>query len=893
MPPPDRVPSTQRSDPVHDGDHGGDSADPNRPGEFDGLRPPTTMNGGFEDPNLTLPDPDATIAGQPNTSHDADSTTGADTGWDRTVVLPRGQHAYAPGANGRDIGTDRYSLTRMHAQGGIGQVWVARDHHLSRDVALKRLKPDISADPATRARFLREARVTGQLQHPGVVPLYELAEGPGEGELFYTMQFINGRTMTEAARDYSRLRQSGHPHRLELRELLNAFLGVCQVVAYAHSRGVIHRDLKGQNIVLGDYGEVMVLDWGMAKVENLPEPEPRPPSANEGADLSRVTDSDDFPSEHTIPGVVMGTPGFMPPEQAQGNLELVGPRSDVYGLGAILYEILIAEPPFWGPKNEVLRKVVAEDPVRPRHRLPEIPGALDAICMTCLARDPAARYSSAGDLAKDVQRYLGGEPVSTYQEPWSIRLRRWAGQHRSLVTATGATTLVATVCLAVAAVFLHLANLRETVAHNEAVANFKLALDTVERFFTKVGDDQRLKAVGLEKLRRDLLVEAKNFYETLARDDRHNGWVGGERGQSYLRLAKITEDLGEYGPAVELSRKAQSIFEELLVLKPSSPEYLEGLARALETRGSSCQESNRVKEAETALKESVATWKRLIRDVPNNPDYRYRVSVTLTRLGHFLGTSLHEVRESEMVLVESLEHCDRLVREHPESDKYGDAQAEALAQLGYSLASRDFDSARIKLDRALELQEDLAARHPESLEQQAKLVNTCLFVATAYCNARKPERVREVNRNVQRISERLAREHPDVPIFVEKQALIEELSAINTAVCGDHVAAIAAVEKALAKVASSGRALTYAACGYAVASESASRDATLLAPDRSALVEQYQARAMELLRTAEATGLFTLPYFIKGIQTDPDLASLRPRKDFQQFLETLETRAPR
>jgi hypothetical protein len=160
---------------------------------------------------------------------------------------------------------ERYSRLRLHASGGIGRVWLAQDGALGRDVALKELRPGRAGQPALRARFLQEAKITGQLEHPGVVPVYELARRTDDGQPFYTMRFVKGRTLSEAARAYHENRLAGRAASLDLLALLNAFVTVCNTVAYAHSRGVIHRDLKGQNVILGDFGEVVVLDWGLAK----------------------------------------------------------------------------------------------------------------------------------------------------------------------------------------------------------------------------------------------------------------------------------------------------------------------------------------------------------------------------------------------------------------------------------------------------------------------------------------------------------------------------------------------------------------------------------------------------------------------------------------------------
>jgi len=255
---------------------------------------------------------------------------------------------------------ERYSLTRLHASGGIGRIWVAHDSEFGRDVALKELRPERAGQVMHQARFLQEARITGQLEHPGIVPVYELAFQPGVRQPFYTMRLVKGRTLSEAARAYDRNRIRDQAVALEFVVLLNAFVTVCNTVAYAHSRGVIHRDLKGQNVVLGDFGEVVVLDWGLAKL------------------VGRLNDESDFPSlvsdpdgggkiDLTLQGQTIGTPAYMAPEQAAGRLASISYHTDIYGLGAILYEILTGRPPFTGSDTrEVLRKVQEELPSPPR-----------------------------------------------------------------------------------------------------------------------------------------------------------------------------------------------------------------------------------------------------------------------------------------------------------------------------------------------------------------------------------------------------------------------------------------------------------------------------------------------------------------------------------------------
>jgi serine/threonine protein kinase len=289
---------------------------------------------------------------------------------------------------------DRYTLTQLHATGGIGRVWLARDASLSRDVALKELRPERAEHAAILARFLREAQVTGQLEHPGVVPIYEMGRRDEDQAPFYAMRFVRGGTLAEAIAAYHRRREQAQAGPLELRELLSAFVSVCNAVAFAHSRGVLHRDLKPNNVVLGDYGEVVVLDWGLARLMGQAHAD------GEGAAPLQVAGASE--AEATVQGQVLGTPAYMAPEQAEGRLDQLGPATDTYGLGAILYEILAGKAPFRGPEADVLRQVIREAPDRPRSLVAGVPAALEAVCLKALAKKPADRYASARELAAEV-----------------------------------------------------------------------------------------------------------------------------------------------------------------------------------------------------------------------------------------------------------------------------------------------------------------------------------------------------------------------------------------------------------------------------------------------------------------------------------------------------------
>jgi eukaryotic-like serine/threonine-protein kinase len=219
---------------------------------------------------------------------------------------------------------ERYTLRCLHATGGIGRVWLAHDSALGRNVALKELRPEKAEQAALWTRFLREARITGQLEHPGIVPVYELARQPENQQPFYTMRFVKGRTLTRAVQEYHQTRAEGRGDSLNLLTLLNAFVTVCNTIAYAHSRGVIHRDLKGQNVVLGDFGEVVVLDWGLAKLVGRLDAEP-------AGDSIILDQNGSGEGDLTVHGQAVGTPGYMAPEQAAGRLDLIDQRTDADG----------------------------------------------------------------------------------------------------------------------------------------------------------------------------------------------------------------------------------------------------------------------------------------------------------------------------------------------------------------------------------------------------------------------------------------------------------------------------------------------------------------------------------------------------------------------------------
>lgn len=348
----------------------------------------------------------------------------------------------------------RYHVIKPHARGGLGEVSLALDAELNRQVALKQIQSHYADDANARSRFLLEGEVTGGLEHPGVVPVYGMGSY-ADGRPYYAMRFIRGDSLRDAAREYHARRRKSEEqktpdNRLELRKLLDRFLDVCQTIEYAHSRGVLHRDLKPENIMLGPYGETLVVDWGLAKVagrdvETADFPEPQlQPSSGSGSAPTRM-------------GSVVGTPNYMSPEQAAGSVDKIGPQSDVYSLGATLYFVLTGQTAFETKRDSknhtdiaaILRRVQFGDFPHPRQINRQIPKPLEAICLKAMARDPEARYPSPAALSEDLERYLADEPVIAHTDSLATKLRRWIRRHQTVATTVAAVVLLATVGLLV------------------------------------------------------------------------------------------------------------------------------------------------------------------------------------------------------------------------------------------------------------------------------------------------------------------------------------------------------------------------------------------------------------------------------------------------------------
>jgi eukaryotic-like serine/threonine-protein kinase len=561
------------------------------------------------------------------------ATSQADTDPDRTT-------SYAVGTATSD--GRRFQILRPHARGGLGAVFVALDGELNREVAVKQILDSRADDPASRARFLREAEITGGLEHPGIVPVYGLGSYT-DGRPYYAMRFIRGESLKEAIahfHDDETLKEDIGRRSLELRKLLRRFMDVCNAIGYAHSRGVLHRDIKPANVIVGKHGETLLVDWGLAKATGMSDP-----CAGERTLLPGSASG----SSETLPGSALGTPSYMSPEQAEGNLDALGPRSDVFSLGATLYCLLTGRPPVTSDDiGAVLQAVQRGEFAAPRRVEPSIDRALEAVCLKAMALKAGERYATPKELAEDIERWMADEPVTAWREPLTRRARRWARRNRTAVAAAVAAVLVAlagtAAVLAVqtqanrelqaANADLYIANGRVTEANtNLAEANqrererFDLAMSAIKLFHGEVSEDLLMKERQFEGLRTKLLRGAADFYAKL------EGLLKGQSdpvsraalGKAYAELGELTAKIGNQPEALAVHLKALAVRRELASAAGAGytarPEWREArldVARSLFATGVLRQETGDTPGALASFEEARSQAEGL--DAPGHAD---------------------------------------------------------------------------------------------------------------------------------------------------------------------------------------------------------------------------------------------------------------------------------
>jgi serine/threonine-protein kinase len=645
---------------------------------------------------------------------------------------------------------------------------LAQDSELNRAVALKRIQERQADNPESRRRFLREAEITGRLEHPGVVPVYGLAQDAA-GRPCYAMRFIQGESLKDAIQKFHAAEKQGKDpgeQRLAFRQLLTSFVVVCKTMAYAHSRGVLHRDLKPANIMLGKYGETLVVDWGLAKAFD------RDDEARALGEASLQPEIEGGGSD-TQTGAALGTPLFMSPEQAAGDNGLVGPASDIYSLGVTLYNLLTNAVPYDIREPFQMRApAILAEVVPPRQRKKDVPRALEAICLKAMTKDQQKRYGTGLDLAADLEHWLADEPVSFYRDPWPQRLGRWVRQHRGLAASSVAGVAVAAVSLAVVSLLMGRKNAELATASAElAVANTReheaaeLARQTIE----DMTSEDALRFLETQKeLRpeqRNFLERAVAYYRQAVRQE-----APGEEGQAgqaraYFRMGKLQQWLGLFPEAEITSRSALEKYQYLAAEHAQDPAYRLDLAKSHRILGLQLVDLGKLPEAEQEYRAALAEGERLVSEHPRVPEYRLDLAISHNNLGTRLSV-LGKQPEAEKEYRAALAEQEALASEHPGVPEYRQELAGTHINLGNLLfilgkrpeAEKEYRAAVTKGER-------LASEHPPAPMYRQYLARSLHNLGVLLAALGKRQEAEKEYRAALVEQERLVVEHPQATVY--------------------------------------------------------------------------------------------------------------------------------
>ena len=673
---------------------------PDRPSDDDALAatiaPTTTADGAI----------DATVAAGPVTAKRPAPAPGVDSYQD-TIAATGGA---APTAAAVDelplVDPAQYIAEREVARGGMGRIVAAHDRHLGRPVALKEL---LHADGEQSVRFRREALITARLQHPAIVPVYQAGRWPS-GEPFYAMKLVSGRPLDRVIADATTLAA-----RLSL---LPSITAAVEAIAYAHSRRVVHRDLKPANVLVGDFGEIVVIDWGLAKDLDAPTEDdvasappvktsPSEPLAIGSSSKRTRPGAGSESASLTVAGAVMGTPAYMPPEQARG--DTVDERADVFSLGAMLYHTLAGAPPYAArTATDVIAHAIAGKVVALSERKTGAPTDLVAIVEHAMAHDPADRYPNAQALAEELRRFQTGQLVAAHDYSLGERIARFVRRHRAAVTVT-AIAVVAFAVLGTIAVRRIVAERDRATAQRVLAEHRRAAAEGMVDFM--VSDLRtRLGAIGRKDLLAGMGAQIRDYYARLAAlpggitaDDTERmatalltlGQAESERGDQAAALASLGDgrarlealiatspDIvtpadrarrqllaeiiveigraqharGEYQAEVETFRAALVHYDALLVRDPDDRAALLGGAAARDLIGDITRNLGHLDDASREYSQAMAARKRLV-DASGGKDEE---AVAALSTSHLKLASSFQARGDTRRALESYQETEKL-----------------------------------------------------------------------------------------------------------------------------------------------------------------------------------------------------------------------------------------
>jgi serine/threonine-protein kinase len=710
----------------------------------------------------------------------------------------------------------RFRVLRPHARGGLGAVFVALDSELHREVVLKQILDQHADDPTSRARFLMEAEITGGLEHPGIVPVYGLGTYP-DGRPYYAMRFIRGDSLKEAIDRFhadESLKSDPGRRSLELRKLLRRFTDVCNAIDYAHSRGVLHRDIKPGNIIVGKHGETLVVDWGLAKARGRSD-------ATEPSDERPLMPASASGSAETLPGSALGTPAYMSPEQAAGELERLEPRSDVYSLGATLYCLLTGKPPFEGDVFEIFGKVRRGEFAPPRAVDPSIDRALEAVCLKAMATRPDDRYPTCRALAEDIERWMADEPVTAWREPFTRRARRWGRRNRTAVSSLVASALVALAGMAsVLAVQARAnaglkqsndalidANTRVRTANAELLAanqrereRFNLAMDAVGLFHGDISEDLLLKQRPFAELRTKLLRGAAGFYDKLAglvkeQSDRESRAA---LDRAYDELGELTDKIGSKPEALAAHRKALAVRRELAAAPDADAVTQGDVARSLLAIGWLQQRTGDMAGALAAYEEARQLAEALLAQVGPDDPLRAVLGSAHQRIGQ-LSEDTGKPADALASFERALAIWQKLAHAHPDITQFQSDLGNAYVGIGSLLDQTGKPTeALIASERALAIRQQLADANPTITRFQSDLASSHHMIGYELQLGGKPAQALTPYKRALAIRQRLADANPNVTDFQSNLSSTHQVIGWALNQTGKPAESLAAFERAIA-----------------------------------------------------------------------------------------------
>jgi tetratricopeptide (TPR) repeat protein/tRNA A-37 threonylcarbamoyl transferase component Bud32 len=633
-----------------------------------------------------------------------------------------------------------YELLDEIAHGGMGVVYKARQRRLNRLVAVKMILRGQLASAAEVQRFHAEAEAAANLHHPNIVAIHEVGEH--ESLPYFSMDYVRGKSLAALV--------SEHP--LPPRRAAAYVHKIAEAIHYAHQRGILHRDLKPSNVLLDDADQPRITDFGLAK------------RAENETGL-------------TVSGAVLGTPSYMPPEQAAGLHRMVTAASDVYSTGAILYELVTGRPPFQAESQiETLRQVLDAEPAPPSLVNPKVDRDLETICLKCLQKDSAQRYETAQRLADDLGRYLRGEPIHARPVGTAERVLRWCRRNPRMAG------LVAAVLVLLVTVAVGSTTAAFWIAHEQAQteearkaaeeqrvraeANFLKARDAVDQMLTRVADEVLLELPQTEPIRRALLQDALAFYQEFLRERTTDEFVQQETGKTYYRVAEILRMLGETAESKQAYDQAIALFTDLVQQSPDRAEYAKDLADAYNYLGELHRTMGQSNDAEQAYLKAIDLQRNA-----TDPARRSGLARALYNLGIVLVNTSRSA-DADSAYVEAAAILEDLCERQASNDKFRLDLARCLINRGILLRNNGKDAeAESSYGRAIQLLEESLARHPAKIECRLALAASSNNLGNMLL--RDSSRFGEVASNFHRAFELyqgLVRDFPSVPSYRQELA---------------------------------------------------------------------------------------------------------------------------